>query len=371
MAVVEFQEVNKRYADGQALAVDSLNLRCNEGEMLALLGPSGCGKSSTLKMAAGLEDLTSGEIFFGGKPISALPPAQRNIAMVFEDYCLYPNLSVEDNIGFPLTVQRVTATELAKRVDEITAMLGLEAIRKQPVRGLSGGAQQRVSIGRALIREPNLVLFDEPLSHLDGDQRVHLRSEISRLQKSRGLTSILVTHDQNEATAMADRIAIMHGGKLQQVATPRELYLRPANIFVANFIGEPPMNMLDAGVEDGGTIDVGIPGLELVLAPDRRKVLDSQKAGDLVVGVRPEHVAVVPAASGDANVRLTYREPRGDVDVLTLAIDGPKPLELVAEVDGPSPYRVNDLLRIDILADHIHLFDRESEANLEAAGGVQ
>lgn len=371
MAVVEFQEVNKRYADGQALAVDSLNLRCNEGEMLALLGPSGCGKSSTLKMAAGLEDLTSGEILFGGRPISALPPSQRNIAMVFEDYCLYPNLSVEDNIGFPLTVQRVAAAELSRRVDEITTMLGLETIRKQPVRGLSGGAQQRVSIGRALIREPNLVLFDEPLSHLDGDQRVHLRSEISRLQKSRGLTSILVTHDQNEATAMADRIAIMQGGKLQQVATPRELYLRPANIFVANFIGEPPMNLLAGDIGNGGTIDIGIPGLRMALTPERRQALESRKPGTLVVGIRPEHVAVIPAASGNANVRVSYREPRGDVDVLTLVIDGPKPLELVAEIDGPSHYRVNDHLRIEILAAHIHLFDRESEANLESAGRVQ
>ncbi|MFC5386168.1 ABC transporter ATP-binding protein [Aquamicrobium segne] len=371
MAVVEFQKVSKQYVAGQMPAVDSLDLSCNEGEMLALLGPSGCGKSSTLKMAAGLEDLTSGEIFFDGRPISALPPAQRNVAMVFEDYCLYPNLSVEDNIGFPLTVQRVAADELDRRVSEITAMLGLEAIRKQSVRDLSGGAQQRVSIGRALIREPDLVLFDEPLSHLDGDQRVYLRSEISRLQKSRGLTSILVTHDQNEATAMADRIAILDGGKLQQVATPRELYLRPANIFVANFIGEPPMNLLEARIEDGKTIDIGVPGLALTLSSQRSKVVESRRSGGLVVGVRPEHVSVLPANSHDANAWLSYREPRGDVDVLTLTIEGPVPLKLVAEIDGPSSYRVNDRLRVDILADHVHLFDPESQANLEAAGGVQ
>lgn len=367
MAVVEFREVSKHYAPGQPLAVNDLNLRCNEGEMLALLGPSGCGKSSTLKMAAGLEELTSGEILFGDRPISGLAPAKRNIAMVFEDYCLYPNLTIEDNVGFPLSVRRVDGAEQKRRVGEILAMLGLSDMGGRKVHDLSGGAQQRIAIGRALIRDPDLILFDEPLSHLDGDQKIHLRAEISRLQKSRGVTSILVTHDQTEATAMADRIAIMRDGKLQQVATPSRLYARPANIFVANFIGEPPMNLL-RGVftPSTGALDLSIQGAELVVDGERRRLLEGRASAEVIVGVRPEHVGVEPISERrQVSAIVDYREPRGDTDSLTLVTIGARPITLVAELHGPTSFRKGDAVHLSIVSERAHLFDPDSEANLE------
>jgi ABC-type sugar transport system ATPase subunit len=226
VASIRFESVWKRYGD--VTAVQNLNLACAEGEMLALLGPSGCGKSSTVKMAAGIEDVSSGEIFFGDRPVSRLAPAARNIAMVFEDYALYPHLTVRDNIAFPLAIRHLPAAEIKARVDKALDLLALQTFADRDVKMLSGGAQQRTAIGRALVRDPQLILFDEPLSHLDGDQKVHLRTEIKRLQKLSAVTSILVTHDQTEATAMSDRIAVMNQGVLQQVATPHDLYERPA-----------------------------------------------------------------------------------------------------------------------------------------------
>jgi len=199
---------------GDVTAVQNLNLACAEGEMLALLGPSGCGKSSTVKMAAGIEDVSAGEIFFGDRPVSRLAPAARNIALVFEDYALYPHMTVRENISFPLAIRRLPSAEIEARVDKVLDLLALHPFADRDVRMLSGGAQQRTSIGRALVRDPQLILFDEPLSHLDGDQKVHLRTEIKRLQKLSAVTSILVTHDQTEATAMSDRIAVMNHGML-------------------------------------------------------------------------------------------------------------------------------------------------------------
>ena len=216
LAELELQHLSKSY-DGRSFAVRDLDLRCPQGQMLALLGPSGCGKSSTLKMVAGIEAVSSGRVLFDGVDVTARSSAGRNVAMVFEDYSLYPHLSVFDNIAFPLQVRGVSGAALARRVDAVVAMLGLQPLLHAPVRSLSGGAQQRVSIGRALVRDPALVMFDEPLSHLDGDQKVALRTEIRRLQSTAGLTSVLVTHDQTEAMAMADRIAVMNDGVLQQV----------------------------------------------------------------------------------------------------------------------------------------------------------
>lgn len=365
MAVVEFQQVDKRY--GQVSAVVDLNLKCEEGEMLALLGPSGCGKSTTLKMAAGLEHVSSGEILFDSRAMTGLSSARRNIAMVFEDYCLYPNLTIEENVGFPLSVRRVSAAERKRRVNDVLAMLGLEAMAKQKVHNLSGGAQQRIAIGRAMIRDPDLVLFDEPLSHLDGDQRIYLRAEISRLQKSRGITSILVTHDQNEATAMADRIAIMHQGKLQQVATPAVLYARPGNVFVANFIGEPPMNLLPGTFNEASeNIDVGIPDLTVKLASRRNQLLSRHKTPELIVGVRPEHILIATSTGQKpANAVIEYREPRGDVDTLALRTSGTEPQTLTAELRGPSSFRKGDAVHISFMTEQVHLFDHNSEINLE------
>ena len=364
MATVEFQSVSKTYKPGTPPAVIDLSLDCKDGEMLALLGPSGCGKSSTLKMAAGLEDITEGEILFAGRPVSKLAASRRNIAMVFEDYCLYPNLTVAQNVDFPLSVRGYSRAERKARVDETLAMLGLSNMADRRVHDLSGGAQQRIAIGRAMVREPDLILFDEPLSHLDGDQKVHLRAEISRLQKSRGVTSILVTHDQTEATAMADRIAIMRGGVLQQVADPSRLYERPANIFVANFIGEPPMNLFPASVSARpGHIHVPVIRLDIALGDERSRLLAARQTPGLIVGLRPEHVAVASVSSDrPANALVVYREPRGDADSLVLETNGET---LVAEVPGPAAFRAGDKVHLVMPAEKMHLFDPDTEANLE------
>jgi ABC-type sugar transport system ATPase subunit len=366
MTAVHFRSVSKRYDGVEGLAVDCLNLSCGDGEMLALLGPSGCGKSSTLKMAAGLEGLSEGEIFFDDAPVSSLKPGARNVAMVFEDYSLYPRMTVRQNIRFPLDARGVDHAAARARVDDAMALLGLTDIADHSVQGLSGGAMQRISIGRALVRDPHLILFDEPLSHLDGNQRVQLRTEIKRLQKTRGVTSILVTHDQTEATAMADRIAVMNLGVLQQVDTPAVLYQRPANVFVANFIGEPPMNMLGGRVEgEGETLSIRALDRSITLDP-RRKGLVSGLDGTLTIGIRPEHVRVFPQADGsrsDAIVR--YRESRGDTDSLFLSPTTGPDTTIMVEVPGPASFRDGDSVRIDLPVDRLHLFDSSTGRNVE------
>jgi ABC-type sugar transport system ATPase subunit len=366
MSSIAFVSVCKRY--GNVEAVKDLDLVCAEGEMLALLGPSGCGKSSTLKMAAGIEGVSGGEILIGKRPVSRLAPGQRNIAMVFEDYALYPHLTARENIAFPLAVRGARRAEIAARVGQAMSLLRLEGLADRGVRTLSGGAQQRISIGRALVRDPEVILFDEPLSHLDADQKVHLRSEIRRLQKIKAVTSILVTHDQTEATAMADRIAVMNGGVLQQVAPPGELYERPANLFVAGFIGEPPMNLLPVRAEDG-RIRVVATGWELPLGQRLPKRAQSAGTGrDMTAGIRPEHVVVAPASrAGDRRAVVRYREPRGDVDVVVAAPIGHGGATIVAEVPGPSGYRAEDVVGIDFVSDRIHLFAGADGRNVETA----
>lgn len=363
MTSIRFDAVWKRY--DTATAVENLHLACAEGEMLALLGPSGCGKSSTLKMLAGIETVSQGEIYFGDRPISRLASGARNIAMVFEDYALYPHLTVRENLNFPLSVRGMARADAARRVDDALTLLGLENLADRGVRALSGGAQQRVSIGRALVRDPDVILFDEPLSHLDADQKVQLRTEIKRLQKISAVTSILVTHDQTEATAMADRIAVMNHGVLQQVGTPDELYSRPANLFVANFIGEPPMNLLPARIaQSGRALAIDGMGWLVPLAAHQRDLAAAagRDGAPLILGVRPEHVAVDPAGDGIA-ARLQYREPHGDTDILTMSIGDAAPA-VVAEVEGPCHHRAGDSVSLKVSPEHLHLFDPVTTRNL-------
>ena len=353
MAHIQLNQLSKSY-DGQTLAVQTMDLTCCQGEMLALLGPSGCGKSSTLKMVAGIEPVTSGEILFDGVDVTHRDSAGRNVAMVFEDYALYPHMTVRANIGFPLRVRRTSATDLRKKVDDAMELLGLTAMADEPVRSLSGGAQQRVSIGRALVRDPALVMFDEPLSHLDGDQKVVLRTEIRRMQSTQGLTSVLVTHDQTEAMAMADRIAVMNHGVLQQVGSPQDLYVRPSNRFVAGFIGETPMNFLDAALDMDGRII--LPGGQT--AP-LRPIRDLERGeGPLVLGIRPEDImlqAISPAEPAlSLSGKLLDRECGGDRDVLRLTTGT---ATLHAEVAAPAVQHVGDTVTLHLPLADLHDFD--------------
>jgi len=377
MATIRFDRVWKRY--GPVEAVRQLTLTCNDGEMLALLGPSGCGKTSTLKMVAGIEEVSEGEIFFDERPVSRLAPAERNIAMVFEDYALYPHLSVFENIAFPLRIRRLPGAELERRVASAIALLGLESLRNESVRRLSGGAQQRVSIGRALVRDPELVLFDEPLSHLDGDQKIQLRAEIKRLQQTTGLTAILVTHDQTEAIAMSDRVAVMSQGVLQQCDAPQQLYDHPLNLFVADFIGEPPMNLIPVTLREAdGTIFADGSGWRMALDGDAAGRLRRIATSDRVIlGFRPEHVEPIDTSASDRLAdslagRVVWTEMRGDSHIVTLApvetrANGPAPgsaQQVTIEIPGASAPEVGAPIGIRVCHDLLNLFDPTTGINL-------
>jgi multiple sugar transport system ATP-binding protein len=379
MANIFLEQVWKRY--GSVEAVRNLSLDCPDGQLLALLGPSGCGKTSTLKMIAGIESISGGEIFFGGRPVSGLDPAARNVALVFEDYALYPHLTVAQNIAFPLEVRRRPLPEIRRAVGDALALLGLETLRDVNVRQLSGGAQQRVAIGRALVRRPVVVLFDEPLSHLDGSHKVQLRAEIKRLQKETGVTGILVTHDQTEAMAMADRVAVMNLGELQQVGSPQELYDHPANLFVAQFVGEPPMNLLpgtlrahrESLVVEGRGWQAPLP--PAIAARLRAVALDQH----VLLGARPEHLRLSPADAATAGAALVgsifFRELRGDDDIVLIKLDralGPGSSlltdEVIAVVVPPdSVGKEGDPVQIGLPAEELLVFDARRGANLLAA----
>ncbi len=379
MAAVRFERISKSYDD--VVAVQDLNLSCADGEMLALLGPSGCGKSTTLKMVAGIEQPTQGSITFDERDVTELAPGARNIAMVFEDYALYPHLTARDNIAFPLKVRGIEAATIRQRVQSVIDLLGLGALERSRVAKLSGGAQQRIAIGRALVRDPDLILFDEPLSHLDADQKVQLRTEIKRLQQTEGVTSILVTHDQTEAIAMCDRIAVMNHGVLQQVAAPQDLYDHPANTFVANFIGEPPMNQIDIEVrEEGGTFHLETTALSLPIGAALAARLARLGADrQLILGIRPEHLIAKTEDLHDAPdgpslaVDVFSREPRGDSDTLLILQpdeQGEVAWQLQAEVPSSLGIRAGDRISLIFPEDRLVLFDRKSSVNLMTAAAL-
>lgn len=358
---------------GSFVAVCGIDLDCPSGQMLGLLGPSGCGKSTTLKMIAGIEEVTEGRILFSNREVQGLSPGARNIAMVFEDYALYAHLSVFENIAFPLRIRHLPKAKVAEKVEAILKLLRLDDIRHEKVRQLSGGAKQRVSIGRALVRNPEVILFDEPLSHLDADQKVQLRSEIKRLQQLQGLTSILVTHDQTEAIAMCDLIAVMNAGHVEQVGTAQDLYDTPANTFVAQFIGDPPMNLLKARLDqtDSGPVISG-PGWSLPIT-GRHPLLRGLGSRDITLGIRPEAMRVRsgPHKIGTAEMSgdVQFREHRGDTDMLLLALDGATSettrIRVTADVPGPSSLREGDRASLIFDDSKISVFDRDTGCNIE------
>ncbi|MGB3698506.1 MAG: sn-glycerol-3-phosphate ABC transporter ATP-binding protein UgpC [Gordonia sp. (in: high G+C Gram-positive bacteria)] len=296
MADIVLDNVTKQYPDGST-AVHGVNLKIAEGEFIILVGPSGCGKSTTLNMIAGLEDITEGELRIGGQRMNEVAPKDRDIAMVFQSYALYPHMSVRQNIAFPLSLAKVDKAEIDRRVNEAAAMLDLtEHLDRKPA-NLSGGQRQRVAMGRAIVRTPNAFLMDEPLSNLDAKLRVQMRTEIASLQKRLGTTTVYVTHDQTEAMTLGDRVVVMRAGYVQQVGAPQELYDHPANLFVAGFIGSPAMNFIPGRLTPNGVDSVVGP----IALPDQPQVVERARQagsnGEVLLGIRPEHledVALLP-----------------------------------------------------------------------------
>src|SRR5687767_3075545 len=282
MAQVLLKELNKKY--DEVHAVKDVNLHIRDKEFMVLVGPSGCGKSTTLRMVAGLEEITAGEITIGDRVVNDLPPRDRDIAMVFQNYALYPHMTVRENMGFALKLSKTDQSEIDRRVEEAAATLDLEQHLDRKPANLSGGQRQRVAMGRAIVRDPKAFLMDEPLSNLDAKLRVQMRTEVSRLQADLGTTTVYVTHDQTEAMTLGDRVAVMRAGVLQQVGTPAELYDKPDNLFVAGFIGSPAMNFMAATLEGGR---VKLPFGEVDLPQDLREKLGSH-SGKVVAGIRPE-----------------------------------------------------------------------------------
>ena len=309
MATVTFDKATRIYPGSDKPAVDSLDLKIEDGEFLVLVGPSGCGKSTSLRMLAGLEDVNSGRIFIGDRDVTDVQPKNRDIAMVFQNYALYPHMTVRDNMGFALKIAGTPKDEIRKRVDEAARILDLEPYLDRKPKALSGGQRQRVAMGRAIVRKPQVFLMDEPLSNLDAKLRVQTRTQIASLQRSLGVTTVYVTHDQTEALTMGDRIAVLSDGILQQVGTPQEMYDTPANEFVAGFIGSPAMNLGRFTVE----------GSWATLGPARVPVSDAAKAamtpedkGEMIIGFRPESLELVSAdTEGTIPVQVDFVEELG------------------------------------------------------------
>ncbi len=357
MAIVEVRHLTKRFEGNATAAVDDLDLATTEGEYLVLLGPSGCGKTTLLRLIAGLEQPTSGEVYICGLPMVGLQPRARKIAMVFQSYALYPHLSVRDNIAFGLEVRKLDKGEIRRRVDEVAGVLGLEEFLERKPRHLSGGQRQRVAMGRAIVRKPAAFLMDEPLSNLDAKLRVHMRAEVSRLQRTLRVTTIYVTHDQVEAMTMGDRVAVMRKGELQQVASPQELYDHPVNLFVGGFIGSPAMNLLEAEIEraDGGELRAAIGDQRITLDSEllsARPGLNAFEGRKVILGIRPEDLedaALAPDVGADRRLRgrVELREALGSGVLAHFTIGGRQALtedvrELAADLEGAATPQGDD-----------------------------
>ena len=346
MSAIDISGVSKRY--GTTPILHEITLAVAAGEFVVLVGPSGCGKSTLLRMIAGLEEVSAGEIRIGGRVVNELPPKARDIAMVFQSYALYPHMSVADNMAYSLRLRGTSKPDIETAIDAAAAKLGLGPLLERKPKALSGGQRQRVAMGRAIVRRPKAFLFDEPLSNLDARLREHMRAEIKKLHRELGATSIYVTHDQIEAMTLADRIVAMNGGHVQQVGSPLELYDRPANLFVAGFIGSPAMNMFPAHFSRlEGRPTLVHPGFALTLDDD----LVLQEGAVLTVGIRPEHIAL-GAGSVQGIVDLVEPTGLGTIAHLTLAGTALKAFSLTRP-----PLTIDASVAIDLPTRKLHLFD--------------
>ncbi len=361
MAEVRLANVRKGY--GEALAVDDLSLSIADGEFVALVGPSGCGKTTTLNMIAGLLEPDGGDILIDGRRVNDLDPKDRDIAMVFQNYALYPNKSVRKNLAFPLQMRGLARAEIARRVDEAARMLDIGHLLERRPRELSGGQQQRVALGRALVREPKVFLMDEPLSNLDAKLRVQMRSELKRFHQDLKATIVYVTHDQLEAMTMADRMAVMQGGKLQQYDTPERVYAHPANAFVASFVGSPAMNLIPVRVTDGGVAGGGVAGGGWALdLPPELLARARQAGGGVLLGIRHGAIRLLPsAAPGTVAAEVLTVEPTGDITFLNLRLGD---TDLVASVPPEQLIAAGQRLWLTFDMARLHLFDATSERAL-------
>jgi multiple sugar transport system ATP-binding protein len=387
MAGVQLQAVSKVF-DGDVRAVDSVDLDIADGEFVVLVGPSGCGKSTLLRMIAGLEEVTSGTIRLGGRDVTQVLERDRDIAMVFQNYALYPHMTVRRNLGFALRMRRIPAAERDRRVEEVARILGLDALMDRKPAALSGGQRQRVAMGRAMVREPAAFLMDEPLSNLDAKLRVAMRAELSRLHGRLGVTTIYVTHDQIEAMTLGQRVAVLRDGLLQQCATPEELYDRPVNLFVAAFIGSPAMNLVEGELTGGG---VSFAGHSLPL-PDRSPLRDQERP--VIVGLRPSdielpgadaslprievEVLVVERLGSESNVIFPLEAPRVDSEATRAAAEAQSAddEQLLAEDDraqftarlaGRPPIAPGQRVELAVRTDALYFFDPDSGATLTSA----
>ncbi len=362
MAEVTLKGIRKAY--GPVTVIPNFSLDIRDHEFMVLVGPSGCGKSTALRMIAGLEEITGGTIEIGGRVVNDVPPKDRDIAMVFQSYALYPHMTVRENMEFGLKIRKTPREEMNRRVNEAAQILGITELLDRKPKQLSGGQRQRVALGRAIVRKPAVFLFDEPLSNLDAKLRVQTRAEISKLQKTLKTTTVYVTHDQIEAMTMGDRIAVMKTGELQQVGSPLEVYGRPSNLFVAGFIGTPPMNFIPATVTAGGDA-VAASGFTLPVPAASRAAAAQRSGQKVVLGVRPENIREAPRDPGDAVVPVTARvefvEPLGHEVIVHGRVGGDL---LVAKVEPHRAPKMGEEVRLVIEVEASHLFDAASEKRL-------
>lgn len=351
---VRLESVEKRYEDG-TLAVKGVTLEVGAGEFFTLLGPSGCGKTSTLRMIAGLEDVTAGRVYIDGRDVTRVDPGKRDVALVFQSYALYPHMTVLENLTLGLRARGVSKSDARQRAEETAETLGLDSVLNKKPGKLSGGQRQRVALGRAIVRRPAVFLMDEPLSNLDLKLREHMRTELKRLHQRFGITTIYVTHDQSEALILSDRVAVMRHGEVQQVDAPTKVYSAPANLFVAEFIGSPGMNLLD-GRSDGSAVRVA-----------GRIVANAQNLpeGDVLVGVRPEHVLVSDPSQSSLTGTIDLIEPNGPVVFVFVKFDASESVirgrdHLIASVDSHVDVRVGQRVAVDFRAGFTRLFHPHS-----------